>query len=97
MTGAAGTVRCPSCGECPFEKGVCEKLANRGRRFFLMGALAVPIAAKIEALAPIVQPARTVSAVLRIGNQEWVYEKPMIWRLDGNHTRIVEAQFALAT
>lgn len=29
---------------------------SRGRRYFLMGALALPLAAKIETLAPIVAP-----------------------------------------
>ena len=29
---------------------------NRGRRFFLVGALALPVARKLESLAPIVAP-----------------------------------------
>ena len=49
-------MRCPNCHDCAFERGVCERLANRGRRFFLMGALALPVAAKIERIAPIVAP-----------------------------------------
>ena len=44
---------CPVCNRCPFEKGVCEDRVNRGRRFFLMGALALPVARKLEALAPV--------------------------------------------
>lgn len=47
---------CPICNRCPFDKGVCEDRLNRGRRFFLMGALALPVARKLEALAPIVAP-----------------------------------------
>lgn len=45
---------CPVCHRCPFDRGVCEDRVNRGRRFFLMGALALPVARKLEALAPIV-------------------------------------------
>lgn len=48
---------CPVCQRCPFAKGVCEDRVNRGRRFFLVGALALPVALKIERVAPIVTPA----------------------------------------
>ncbi len=41
---------CPVCRSCPFANGVCEDRANRGRRFFLMGALALPVARKIETM-----------------------------------------------
>lgn len=47
---------CPVCQRCPFVNGVCEDRVNRGRRFFLMGALILPVARKLEALAPIVAP-----------------------------------------
>lgn len=49
-------MKCPRCGECPFPKGVCERVASRGRRFFLMGALALPVAVAIERIKPIVAP-----------------------------------------
>lgn len=49
-------MKCPRCGECPFPKGVCERVASRGRRFFLMGALALPVAVAIERIKPIVEP-----------------------------------------
>jgi hypothetical protein len=39
---------CPVCRRCPFAGGVCEDRANRSRRFFLMGALALPVAARID-------------------------------------------------
>ncbi len=42
---------CPACKRCPFVNGVCEDRANRGRRFFLMGALALPVARQIEVVA----------------------------------------------
>jgi hypothetical protein len=32
--------------------GVCEDRVNRGRRYFLLGALALPVARKIELAAP---------------------------------------------
>lgn len=44
---------CPVCNRCPFERGVCEDHVNRGRRYFLVGALALPVARKLEALAPV--------------------------------------------
>ena len=43
---------CPVCRRCPFEKGVCEDRVNRGRRFFLVGALALPVARTIARVAP---------------------------------------------
>ena len=43
---------CLVCKRCPFVNGVCEDRANRGRRFFLMGALALPVARKIETMVP---------------------------------------------
>ncbi len=42
---------CPVCKRCSFENGVCEDRVNRGRRFFLVGALALPVARKIESVA----------------------------------------------
>ena len=48
---------CPVCKKCPFAGGVCEDRVNRGRRFFLMGALAVPIARKIEDVGKLIVPA----------------------------------------
>jgi hypothetical protein len=35
---------------------VCEDRVNRSRRYFLMGALALPVARKIEIVAPAVPP-----------------------------------------
>lgn len=49
-------MKCPRCGECPYPAGVCERVASRGRRFFLMGALALPVAVAIERIKPIVAP-----------------------------------------
>lgn len=48
---------CPACGRCPFAGGVCEDRVNRGRRFFLLGALALPVARKVEVVAGVVAPA----------------------------------------
>lgn len=53
-------MKCPRCGECPYPNGVCERVASRGRRFFLMGALALPVALAIERVKPIVAPQDTV-------------------------------------
>jgi len=55
--------RCPRCGECPFPGGVCEQRVNRGRRFFLMGALALPVARQVEAVAALVAPPAIVTSV----------------------------------
>lgn len=53
--GSRTMTACPVCHRCPFAGGVCEDRVNRGRRFFLMGALALPVARKIElAAAPFV-------------------------------------------
>lgn len=51
--GALASV-CPRCGRCPFAGGVCEERVSHGRRFFLMGALALPAAATIARLSPVV-------------------------------------------
>jgi len=51
---------CPACGECGFEGGRCAERVSRGRRFFLMGALALPVARKIEVVAGIIAPAAPV-------------------------------------
>ena len=59
-------VICPLCKECPFTKGVCEQRILRGRRFFLMGALALPAAVQIARVAPLITP---------------VYEAPKLTRL----------------
>lgn len=47
---------CPRCGQCPFVDGVCEEKVSRGRRFFLLGALALPVAAQIARVAKLVPP-----------------------------------------
>ena len=41
---------CPLCGDCEMPKGKCERDVQRGRRWFLMGALALPVAAKLPKL-----------------------------------------------
>jgi len=53
-------VRCPACGECGFDGGRCTERVSRGRRFFLVGALALPVARKIEVVAGIVAPVADV-------------------------------------
>ena len=47
---------CPRCGECPFSGGVCEEKVSRGRRFFMLGALALPVAAQIARVAAVIAP-----------------------------------------
>lgn len=70
-------MKCPNCHECPFERGVCERLANRGRRFFLMGALALPVAAKIVRVAPIggATPKFSIStARIEVNGRTWSWQ-----------------------
>jgi len=47
---------CSRCGRCPAPNGECEEKISRGRRFFLLGALALPVAAKVERVAALVAP-----------------------------------------
>lgn len=54
---------------------MCERLANRGRRFFLMGALALPVAHKIAQVAEkLIVPAPQQVITLRYSEYEfrWV-------------------------
>lgn len=77
--------RCPHCGECPFPNNVCEERLSRGRRFFLMGALAVPLACKIESFAPkIVEPklVELPQSSITIDGMKWLY--PMILAAAGS-------------
>ncbi len=50
-----GAPACPDCNRCPCSDchpvGACERVA-RGRRFFLLGALALPVVQKIGEFAP---------------------------------------------
>jgi hypothetical protein len=48
------------CRRCPFVNGVCEDRVNRGRGFFLVGALALPVARKIELAAPVARAAENI-------------------------------------
>ena len=64
---------CPICHRCPYVKGVCEDRVNRGRRYFLMGALALPVARKLEALAPAPAAALHMNEIYRYdGAGRWV-------------------------
>lgn len=56
---------CPVCKRCPFSNGVCEDRANRSRRYFLMGALVLPVAAKIER---VVRPRVVEPMTIQIGD-----------------------------
>jgi hypothetical protein len=77
-------VKCPNCRECDFPKGVCERLANRGRRFFLMGALAVPLAHKIERVAKAIVPYQRPPGMITLhyaDGEKLVYEAPKLTKL----------------
>lgn len=93
------TGRCPNCHECDFPRGVCERVTNRGRRFFLMGALALPVARQIERVAAIVPTyeAPTITPVGRINvnGQEWTWDAT-----SKNHTwsfYAIDGAFRIAT
>src|SRR5262249_1488370 len=89
---------CPNCHECPFEKGVCERLANRGRRFFLLGALALPVAVKITRVAPIVAPKAKVSTMtIKLNGGEWMWSYADDGYQRDGHIIQVESSFAVAT
>lgn len=73
---------CPNCHDCDFPKGVCERLANRGRRFFLIGALAVPLAHEIARVAEkLIAPAPQSTITVVFGEKKLVYEAPKLTRL----------------
>lgn len=89
-------MRCPVCHRCPFDKGVCEDRVNRGRRFFLMGALALPVARKLEALAPILAPPSGMVARYTVAR----YGMTIIIPSDAiafQHTDTIAVGWALAT
>jgi len=77
---------CPNCHDCDFPRGVCERLANRGRRFFLMGALAVPLAHKISRVAEklIVPPTPEQTITIQYSGGKLVYEAPKLTKLPDN-------------
>jgi len=94
-------MRCPNCHECPFERGVCGRLANRGRRFFLMGALALPVAAKIERAVPKLpyeKPALKYLGKINVNGRVWTYADDGYQR-DGRliTVDIKAAEWAVAT
>jgi hypothetical protein len=72
--------RCEKCGqdcESPAELAshIEKHHFNRSRRFFLMGALALPIARKIElAAAPAVMVPRYVTYRATVRNGQWITE-----------------------
>lgn len=76
---------CPKCGQCPFVDGVCEQKIARGRRFFLLGALALPVAAKIESLGKLVKPAYETPTIEYLGNI-WTWSGPLF--AEGNWLEI---------
>lgn len=58
--------------------GVCEEKVSRGRRFFLLGALALPVAAKIERIGRIVAPPPEYTMLggpgsIQVGDSLWVW------------------------
>lgn len=69
-------ILCPHC-----EKSLCAcEQVHRGRRFFLMGALALPIARKIESVAAIIKPPYEPPKITWLGRvsingQECTYER----------------------
>lgn len=69
---------CPLCKECPFSKGVCEQRITRGRRFFLMGALALPVARKIERIAQLVVPKYEAPKLTRLHDVDIKFHMSMI-------------------
>lgn len=74
---------CPNCGKCPYLEGQCVERIAKGRRYFLMGALALPLAHKIERLAPIITPKLVASG----GPETAAFGSAMIlmWReVDGD-------------
>lgn len=66
---------CPICKRCPFQGGVCEDRVNRGRRFFLVGALALPVARRLE-----IAPAPTLVSFHRI--QFTLHYDGTLWRTE---------------
>ena len=75
---------CPNCGRCPYLEGQCIERVSKGRRFFLMGALALPVAHTLSRAAAIVQPqyeTPTLERVFTAANwtatvtwsPEWIY------------------------
>ena len=87
-------MKCPGCGECDFLKGVCERLANRGRRFFLMGVLVVPLAHKIARVTEkLVVPAPKQTVTIIVDDKRLVYEASQLTR---RHDWIL-SEWAVAT
>ncbi len=89
---------CPACERCPFTNGVCEDRANRGRRFFLMGALALPVARKIEVVAAKIAAPRDVYPVTVVTWKRFDFGGPLEIEVGlGVSVWSLPSEFAVAT
>lgn len=52
--------------------GVCEEKISRGRRFFMLGALALPVAAQIARVAEILKPPEMTSQI-EFNGENWIW------------------------